>query len=211
MRGALSRSAPASMPVWAVELPAKAHRGRRGSRPARCPCRGGCGVPPRARRKHFSRADDRARADQHRLSRASEWRRRLQPPARSVRARPRRRSGREGRGRLKASVLGPQGKVVSELHVAFAPQANSTAATPCGPGCYRATAATSGRRASVQLEVGGRLAVHWRVALPAAWPPPDETALIASSVWRSLQSLSFSETLCVWRSAVDEDLADPKA
>jgi hypothetical protein len=32
---------------------------------------------------------------------------------------------------------------------------------------------------------------------PAAWPPPDASALIASAskVWRSLRSLSFSETL----------------
>jgi hypothetical protein len=104
---------------------------------------------------------------------------------------------RERRVLLQASVLGPEGKGVAGLHVAFALQGKTTVATPCGPGCYRATAATSGRPSRVELELGGRLAAHWRVALPATWPPPDASALIAnaSNVWRSLQSLSFSETL----------------
>jgi hypothetical protein len=102
-----------------------------------------------------------------------------------------------GRVLLQASVLGPQGKGVAGLRVAFALQGKTAAARPCGPGCYRATAATSGRPPRVELEVGGRLAAHWRVALPDAWPPPDASALIASAskVWRSLRSLSFSETL----------------
>jgi hypothetical protein len=104
---------------------------------------------------------------------------------------------RGGQALLQASVLGSQGKGVAGLHVAYALQGKKTAATPCGPGCYRATVATSGRPSSVQLDVGGRLQAHWRVILPAVWPPPDASALVAraGNVWRSLQSLSFSETL----------------
>jgi hypothetical protein len=98
---------------------------------------------------------------------------------------------------LQLSVVGPQGKGVGGLDVTYALQGENTAATACGPGCYRAAVATSGRPSSVQIDVGGRSQAHWRVALPRVWPPPDASALVASAgnVWRSLQSLSYSETL----------------
>ena len=43
----------------------------------------------------------------------------------------------------------------------------------------------------------GAESARWRVALPATWPPPDGAALLvrARAVWRSLRSLSFSESL----------------
>ena len=43
----------------------------------------------------------------------------------------------------------------------------------------------------------GAQSAHWHVALPAAWPPPDGAALLAraGAVWRSLRSLSFTESL----------------
>lgn len=106
-------------------------------------------------------------------------------------------SHRGGRALLQASVLGAQGKGVAGLHVTYALAGKKTAATPCGPGCYRAAVGMSGRPSSVQLEVSGRLQAHWRVALPATWPPPDASELVATAgdVWRSLQSLSYSETL----------------
>jgi len=88
---------------------------------------------------------------------------------------------RGGRLLLQASVLGPQGKGVAGLSVSFAVQGVTNAATPCGPGCYRTTLGTSGRPPSVQLEVRGRAAARWRVALPAAWPARDAGALVAEA------------------------------
>ena len=96
-----------------------------------------------------------------------------------------------------ASVVGAQGRGVSGLAVSFAVQGTTKAAAACGAGCYRATLATKGRPASVDVVLHGRPAAHWRVALPATWPPPDASALLAraGAVWRSLRSLSFSESL----------------
>jgi len=102
-----------------------------------------------------------------------------------------------GRVLLQASVLGPQGSGVSGLAAAFTVQGARQSATPCGPGCYRATLATSGRPAGVALELRGRRATRWQVALPESWPPPDASALLARAgrVWRALRSLSFRESL----------------
>ncbi len=102
-----------------------------------------------------------------------------------------------GRVLLQASVLGPQGSGVSGLAVAFTVQGARRSATPCGPGCYRATLGTTGRPSSVALELRGGPATRWQVALPATWPPPDASALLARAgrVWRSLRSLSFRESL----------------
>jgi hypothetical protein len=94
-------------------------------------------------------------------------------------------------------VVGPQGRGVSGLAVAFTVQGTRKSATPCGPGCYRATLDTTGAPPSVALELRGRPSAHWQVALPATWPPPDASALLARAgrVWRSLRSLSFRESL----------------
>jgi len=96
-----------------------------------------------------------------------------------------------------ASVVGQQGDGVSGLKVGFTVQGVSKNAASCGPGCYEATLAVSGRPPSVDVDVGGSTPTHWHVALPAAWPPRDATALLARAgrVWRSLRSLSFDETL----------------
>lgn len=96
-----------------------------------------------------------------------------------------------------ASVVGPEGRGVSGLAVTFGMQGATKAATACGAGCYRATLAVKGRPAGVDLVLSGGLSAHWRVALPATWPPPDGAALLAraGTVWRSLRSVSFSETL----------------
>jgi hypothetical protein len=102
-----------------------------------------------------------------------------------------------GRVLLQASVLGPQGSGVSGLAADFTVQGARQSATPCGPGCYRATVATSGRPSSVALELQGGQATRWQVALPETWPPPDASALLARAgrVWRALRSLSFRESL----------------
>jgi hypothetical protein len=96
-----------------------------------------------------------------------------------------------------ASVVDPQGRGVSGLSVTFVVQGATRSATACGPGCYRATLATKGRPASVDVVLNGAVSTHWRVALPTTWPPPDGAALLvrARAVWRSLRSLSFSESL----------------
>ena len=96
-----------------------------------------------------------------------------------------------------ASVVGPQGRGVSGLSVAFVVQGATKSATACGAGCYRATLDTKGRPASVDVVLRGAESVRWRVALPATWPPPNGAALLvrARAIWRSLRSLSFSESL----------------
>ena len=99
---------------------------------------------------------------------------------------------------VQASVVGPQGHGSPGLTVDFIVQRMSTRAIACGPGCYRAAFAMNGRPAAVEVAVRrGSRTIHWRVPLPATWPPPDASALIvrAASVWRSLHSLSFKEQL----------------
>ena len=96
-----------------------------------------------------------------------------------------------------ASVIGPQGHGVQGLAVTFAVQGATKPATSCGAGCYSATLATKGRPASVDVVLRGGQSAHWHVALPTTWPAPDATALLAraGAVWRSLRSLTFSESL----------------
>jgi hypothetical protein len=104
-----------------------------------------------------------------------------------------------GRGSVlaQASVVGPQGRGVSGLAVTFEVQGATKAATACGAGCYRATLETKGRPPSVAVALHGAQSAHWRVTLPATWPPPDGAALLARAreVWSSLRSLSFTESL----------------
>jgi hypothetical protein len=96
-----------------------------------------------------------------------------------------------------ASVVSGQGRGVSGLAVTFDVQGATKKATACGAGCYRATLATKGRPQTVGVVVRGGPSAHWRVALPATWPAPDATALLAraGAVWRSLRSLTLSESL----------------
>jgi len=54
------------------------------------------------------------------------------------------------------------------------------------------------RPAAVEVAVRrGSRTIHWRVPLPAKWPPSDASALVvrAENVWRSLHSVSFKEQL----------------
>ena len=104
---------------------------------------------------------------------------------------------RRGSALLHASVVSGQGVGVSGLDVSFRLEGASARATACGRGCYRTTLPVSGRPAAVEVSVRGPSPADWRVALPAAWPPPDGTALVrrAGRVWRALDSVSFFETL----------------
>ena len=94
---------------------------------------------------------------------------------------------------LQASVVNGQGKGVRGVPVTFTVQGSSQRARACGPGCYRASFATAHPRA-VDVRVRG---TRWRVALPAAWPAPDASELVARAerVWRSLRSVSSYEEL----------------
>jgi hypothetical protein len=98
---------------------------------------------------------------------------------------------------LQASVLGPRGVGVSGLTVVFTVDGAPARGTPCGPGCYRATLAATGRPSTVSLELRGSAATRWQVPIPASWPPRNANALVARAgrVWRSLHSLSFRESL----------------
>ncbi len=103
-----------------------------------------------------------------------------------------------GKVLLQASVLDQQGSGVRGLTVDFTLGRASKRATACGAGCYWATVETVRRPQTVRVEVrGNRVATRWRITLPASWPPPDASALIARAgrVWRSLQSLTFRESL----------------
>jgi hypothetical protein len=101
----------------------------------------------------------------------------------------------QGQVLAQASVVSQQGVGVTGLRVSFAVGGATRAAVACGPGCYRATVPVAGRPAVVVVSVG--LSARWGVAMPAAWPARDAGAIVlrAGNVWRSLRSLSFSETL----------------
>jgi hypothetical protein len=98
---------------------------------------------------------------------------------------------------VQASVVGPDGVGVSGLATTFVAGGATAAGAACGSGCYRTTLTARGRPRAVELVVDGGIATHWRVPLPAAWPPRDASTLIAGATraWRSLRSLSFRERL----------------
>ncbi len=99
---------------------------------------------------------------------------------------------------LQASVLGGQGHGVSGLRIVFSVGGKRRVGTPCGAGCYRATVPLAESPKTVSLSLVGRAtSTSWRIELPAVWPPPDGTAILARAglVWRSLRSLAYTEQL----------------
>jgi len=102
-----------------------------------------------------------------------------------------------------ATAIGQDGLGAAGLNISFdldtSAGARSAAAVPCGDGCYRAALPLNGRpRALVAtLERPGEPAQRLRFELPAAWPPPDATALVrhATAVFRSLHSVVIHERL----------------
>ena len=103
-----------------------------------------------------------------------------------------------GRLQLQASVLGPTGRGTSGLHISFSSGGRSARGVACGAGCYRAALPVAGQPKTVGVTVRGRgLDTVWRQSLPAVWPAPGATALVARAgrTWRSLRSLAFVEHL----------------
>jgi hypothetical protein len=120
---------------------------------------------------------------------------------------------------VQASVVSPQGDGVRDLRVSFTLGGVTSTATVCGDGCYRATLVSARRPSAVTVGVrGGTATTRWRVALPAQWPAPDASALMARAgrTWRALRSLTYHEHLAsdlthevtsTWRIAAPDRLA----
>jgi hypothetical protein len=94
---------------------------------------------------------------------------------------------------VQASVIGMQGNGVRGLRIGLTVAGRTRIASACGAGCYRASFAARSPKA-VDVSVAR---TRWHVALPAEWPPREATSLVnrAGTVWRSLHSVSFHETL----------------
>ena len=103
---------------------------------------------------------------------------------------------------LQASVVGPDGRGVAGLPLAFAvnPAAGRVVrarGADCGVGCYGATVAT-GPPSRVAVTIGrGAGPRRFEFVLPRAWPHTDASALVSRSgrVWRNLTTLVWRERL----------------
>src|SRR5262249_8804125 len=93
---------------------------------------------------------------------------------------------REVRDRLEltATVLGQRGGGEAGLDVAVAVDGIRTAASPCGPGCYRGSVPSAGRPrlAAVTLAGVGLPARTVAFPLPARWPAPAADGIVARAV-----------------------------
>jgi hypothetical protein len=96
-----------------------------------------------------------------------------------------------------ASVVGPEGDGLSGLDISFAARGSVARARSCGPGCYRAALSADAAPRTMEVTVDGDESTRWVVSLPAEWPPRSAAATVAraNTVWRTLRSLSFEETL----------------
>jgi len=92
--------------------------------------------------------------------------------------------------RVTAIVLSPSGGAASGLTVRFRVGGRALAATPCGPGCYRAAVQARPRLVEVLF---GKQRASFR--LPAASRPATATVSRATHVFRSLRSLVYVESL----------------
>ena len=98
---------------------------------------------------------------------------------------------------LQASVLGSQGQGVNGLDVSFGVGSHRVDATPCGPGCYRATAPAGKTPKAIEVRVGGKTPSPWIVQLPKQWPPPDGTSVVrrATRTFLGLETLTTDDLL----------------
>jgi len=92
--------------------------------------------------------------------------------------------------RVTAIVLSPSGGAASGLAVRFRAGGRTLAATPCGPGCYRAD--VEARPGGVAVLFGKQRATF---KLPAASTPAAAIVSRATRVFRNLRSLVYVESL----------------
>jgi hypothetical protein len=125
--------------------------------------------------------------------------------------------------RLQTSVVDQQGRGQPGLRVSYSLHVGSVVtrkgAIECGAGCYTATLPLLSAPSSVDVDVAGLGATTvWRVTMPAQWPPPDATKLLAraGTTWRALKTLVFHDRLAsdlshsvntVWRLEAPDKLA----
>jgi len=95
-----------------------------------------------------------------------------------------------GNGRLRATVLSPDGGPLSGLNVLFAAGPRVVRASPCGPGCYSARAPRASR---IEVRPSGSRPVVFH--LPAR--PRSGAAIVARAAraTRALKSLVYEESL----------------
>jgi methionine-rich copper-binding protein CopC/putative copper export protein len=94
------------------------------------------------------------------------------------------------RGRLQATVLGPDEDGVDGLSVGFRAGGKTVGSTPCGPGCYRAVGRLQARRVTVLLDSGP---VSFR--LPTRTEHAGSLVARARRAYASLKSLVIHERL----------------
>jgi hypothetical protein len=96
---------------------------------------------------------------------------------------------------VRVTALGPDGGGVDGFRI----QVAGADASVCGPGCYAAIVPLPSppRRISVSLSGLGRPPKTLPFTLPARWPPPPASRLVAraASVYRSLRTLVIHERL----------------
>lgn len=96
---------------------------------------------------------------------------------------------------VRVTALGPDGLGLNGFRVRIA----GSRASACGPGCYAATVPLPAppRRVGVALSGGGRRPATLVFTLPARWPPPSASKLVArvGRVYRSLRTLVIHERL----------------
>ena len=103
---------------------------------------------------------------------------------------------------LQATILGPGGSGVSGLNLAFLMKTSTRSrraiGSDCGSGCYRATAASSGRPEAVTLRLSGagRQPSTLTFTIPS-WPAPVASKLLAAAtrVFHRLRTLTTHERL----------------
>jgi hypothetical protein len=97
--------------------------------------------------------------------------------------------------KLQASVLGSQGQGVDGLDVSFGAGSQRLGATPCGKGCYSATATKT--PPAVEVRIGGKKPVTWNVSLPKPWPPRDGSSVVAQATrtFNNLKTLTTNDSL----------------
>jgi hypothetical protein len=99
---------------------------------------------------------------------------------------------------LQASVVDQQGQGASGLRVSFRLGSAVVVGTPCGAGCYRAVAPSTGAPKRVVVKVArDNATTTWPVAMPTQWPPADAASIVAEATrtYKNLHSLVIHDRL----------------